>query len=64
MKQDGYIENKKSARRAACGIIMAVFKYDMAKIVHIKNKKVGLMNRLVQLIIIGYVIGSLTASLS
>ena len=45
-------------------IIMAVFKYDMAKIMHIKNKKVGLMNCLVQLIIISYVIGSLTASLS
>lgn len=38
-------------------IISAVFEYDTAKIVHIKNKKVGLMNRLVQLIIIGYVIG-------
>ena len=37
--------------------ITAVFEYDTAKIVHIKNKKVGLMNRLVQLGIVGYIIG-------
>ena len=33
------------------------FEYDTAKIVHIKNKKVGVMNRIVQLGIIGYMIG-------
>ena len=37
--------------------ITATFEYDTAKIVHIKNKKVGFMNRLVQLGIIGYIIG-------
>ena len=35
----------------------AAFEYDTAKIVHIKNKKVGLMNRFIQLLIIGYIIG-------
>ena len=35
----------------------AAFEYDTAKIVHIKNKKVGIMNRIVQLGIIGYMIG-------
>lgn len=34
----------------------AVFEYDTAKIVHIKNKKVGFMNRLIQVAIIGYII--------
>lgn len=34
----------------------AVFEYDTPKIVHIKNKTVGLVNRLVQLIIIGYIV--------
>ena len=37
--------------------VSAVFEYDTAKIVHIKNKKVGLMNRVVQLGIVGYIIG-------
>ena len=37
--------------------VSAVFEYDTAKIVHIKNKKVGLMNRVVQLAIVGYIIG-------
>ena len=37
--------------------VTAVFEYDTAKIVHIKNKKVGIMNRLVQLAIVGYIIG-------
>ena len=34
----------------------AAFEYDTPKIVHIKNKTVGLVNRLVQLIIIGYIV--------
>ena len=38
-------------------LFTTVFEYDTAKIVHIKNKKVGLINRLVQLTIIGYIIG-------
>ena len=33
------------------------FEYDTEKIVHIKSKKVGLINRLIQLVIIGYIIG-------
>ena len=37
--------------------VTTAFEYDTAKIVHIKNKKVGLMNRLVQLGIVGYIIG-------
>lgn len=48
--------------KAGCGwawtmFITTAFEYDTAKIVHIKNKKVGLLNRLVQLGIIGYIIG-------
>ncbi|XP_071180605.1 P2X purinoceptor 4-like isoform X2 [Mytilus edulis] len=33
------------------------FEYDTPRIVHIRSKKVGVINRLIQLIIIGYVIG-------
>ncbi|KAG1653487.1 P2X purinoceptor 4 [Nymphon striatum] len=35
----------------------ATFEYDTPKIVHIKSKKVGFLNRLIQLAIIGYIIG-------
>ena len=38
-------------------IAASLFEYDTAKIVHIKSKKVGLFNRLIQLLIIGYIIG-------
>lgn len=34
----------------------AVFEYDTPKIVHIKNKKVGFLNRFVQLAIVLYII--------
>lgn len=34
-----------------------IFEYNTAKIVHIKSKKIGVLYRLVQLIIIAYVIG-------
>ena len=44
--------------------LTAVFEYDTAKIVHIKNKKVGLMNRVVQLGIVGYIIGYVTCERS
>ena len=37
--------------------IAAFFEYDTPKIVHISNKKVGVINRLIQLCIIGYIIG-------
>ena len=37
--------------------VAAAFEYDTPKIVHIKNKKVGVLNRLVQLGIIIFVIG-------
>ena len=33
------------------------FEYDTLKIVNIKNQTVGIINRLVQLLIIGYVVG-------
>lgn len=44
---------------ASAGTVIAeaVFEYDTPKIVHIKNKTVGLINRLVQLGILGYIIG-------
>jgi len=35
----------------------ATLEYDTAKIVHIKNKTVGVINRLVQLAIIGFIVG-------
>ena len=37
-------------------LVSAVVEYDTAKIVHIKNWKVGLMNRFIQLAIVGYII--------
>jgi P2X purinoceptor 4 len=37
--------------------ISTVFEYDTPKYVHIKNKKIGLLNRLIQLAIVAYVIG-------
>ena len=40
-----------------CMVRDALFEYDTPKFVHIKNKKVGVVNRLVQLCIIGYIIG-------
>lgn len=36
--------------------VYTTFEYNTPKIVHIKNKKVGILNRLVQLAILGYVI--------
>ncbi|XP_041378832.1 P2X purinoceptor 4-like [Gigantopelta aegis] len=40
------------------GLIVGVlFEYDTPKFVHIKSKKVGVINRLVQLGIVGYIIG-------
>ena len=38
-------------------VLSALLEYDTAKIVHIKSKKVGLINRLIQLAIIVYIIG-------
>ncbi|KAM7441494.1 extracellularly ATP-gated cation channel [Porites harrisoni] len=38
-------------------VLSALLRYDTAKIVHIKSKKVGLINRLIQLAIIVYIIG-------
>lgn len=38
-------------------LVAVTFEYDTPKYVHIKNKKVGLINRLVQLGIVGYIIG-------
>ncbi|XP_064612212.1 P2X purinoceptor 4-like isoform X2 [Liolophura sinensis] len=38
-------------------IFSVFFEYDTPRIVHIKSKKVGVINRLLQLTIIGYVIG-------
>jgi len=44
---------------ASAGTVVAeaALEYDTPKIVHIKNKTVGLINRLVQLAILGYIIG-------
>uniref|UniRef100_A0A8C5SER9 Uncharacterized protein n=1 Tax=Laticauda laticaudata TaxID=8630 RepID=A0A8C5SER9_LATLA len=43
-----------------CGALYSfLFEYDTPRIVSIKSRKVGLMNRLVQLAILAYVIGNL-----
>lgn len=47
--------------KSACSHILsmlgaAILEYDTPKIVHIKNKKIGALNRLVQLAIVGYII--------
>ena len=47
---------KEKVKWAFSTIAVSLFEYDTAKIVHIRNKKVGLMNRLVQLAIVGYII--------
>lgn len=39
------------------GLYSLLFEYDTPRIVLIKSRKVGLMNRLVQLLILAYVIG-------
>lgn len=46
-----------SLRWFACTVVGIAFEYDTPKYVHIKNKKIGVLNRLVQLAIIGYIIG-------
>ncbi|XP_032239188.2 P2X purinoceptor 4 isoform X2 [Nematostella vectensis] len=41
-----------------CACVGSVlFEYDTEKIVHIKNKKIGIINRVIQLVIIAYIIG-------
>ena len=42
--------------------IAATFEYDTPKIVHIRNKKVGVLYRLFQLCIMGFMIGSVRLS--
>ena len=44
----------KSGFYSAVGLF---FEYDTPKIVHINSKKVGIFNRLIQLIIIAYIVG-------
>lgn len=46
-----------SCRQVCDAVLTTLFEYDTAKIVHIKSKKVGLINRLIQLVIIVYIIG-------
>ena len=44
-------------RGYAVSTTAALLEYNTAKLVHIHNKKVGIMNRLIQLVIIGYIVG-------
>ncbi len=37
--------------------IGAFFEYDTPKVVHIRSKKVGVINRIIQLLILAYIIG-------
>ena len=53
-----FIRTKMVSCSQICDVVLtAFFEYDTAKIVHIKSKKVGLINRLIQLAIIVYIIG-------
>jgi len=49
--------NMVSCRQICDGVLTTLFEYDTPKIVIIKSKKVGLINRLIQLVIIVYIIG-------
>ena len=51
------VVNMVSCRQICDAVLTTLFEYDTAKIVHIKSKKVGLINRLIQLVIIVYIIG-------
>nr|XP_054749125.1 P2X purinoceptor 4-like [Lytechinus pictus]XP_054749126.1 P2X purinoceptor 4-like [Lytechinus pictus] len=56
------IQHKSTTTKMSVGsfissTVASFFEYDTPKIVHIKSKKVGLINRLLQLAIIGYIIG-------
>uniref|UniRef100_A0A4W3HD60 P2X purinoceptor n=1 Tax=Callorhinchus milii TaxID=7868 RepID=A0A4W3HD60_CALMI len=44
-------------RETCCSVCDFILEYDTPRIVLIKNKKVGLINRLVQLVILSYIIG-------
>ena len=46
-----------SLRGYAVSATAALLEYDSVKLVHIHNKKIGIMNRLVQLLIVGYIVG-------
>ena len=53
---------EKESTNMGCGSILqsaiaVFFEYDTPRIVHIRSKKVGVINRFIQLVIIGYVIG-------
>ncbi len=48
---------KTSVTKAAGAALQAFFEYDTPKIVHIKSKSVGIINRFIQLCIISYIIG-------
>ena len=43
--------------KACSSFAAAVLEYNTNKVVHMKNKKVGAINRIIQLAIFGYVIG-------
>ena len=49
--------SRENLRGYALSATAALLEYNTAKIVHIHNKKVGLVNRLVQLVIVGYILG-------
>jgi P2X purinoceptor 4 len=46
-----------SLRGYALSATAALLEYNTVKLVHIHNKKVGIVNRLVQLVIVGYILG-------
>jgi len=50
-------ESRHGCRGLALQIVTGFFEYDTPKFVHITSKRVGVINRLCQLAIIGYIIG-------
>ena len=51
-------EGASNVVKSGCRLAAAAFfEYDTPKIVHIKSKKVGIINRFIQLCIISYIIG-------
>ena len=55
-----YCRMAKATHFVQSGFMKAVsifFEYDTPKIVHIRSKKVGVINRLIQIVLLAYIIG-------
>lgn len=57
MAESGGLKVKQTCASGLSRFINFASEYDTQKIVHVKSKKVGLINRFVQLVVIAYIIG-------